>query len=327
MHDKLIDRSTHLEIAPSKAHAKPWEKVEPLFDHGMYVIEEKLDGWRFLMHVGRKLPRMYLTGRRPSKTQGGKFSEKGLCAPRLAPDTVSKLKYTVIDGEVMPPAGAHFRDLAGIMNVTPEKAAARIREIGAYPQYYAFDILFYDGADVREEPWSYRKQLLEELVPTYWARNDLVSVLPHHRTSKFARYDAWIRTGKEGAILKDKEMPYGKGWIKVKRTATLDVVVTGYEDANYGKTGKFDGLIGALKVSVWCGGELVEVGQVSGMTDKMRKEFTENYKDYEGTVIEIAAQEMAKDRLRHPRFKRLRPEADPKTCTMYKMHEDLAAAR
>lgn len=321
---------SYTEIEPASAKAGKdidWNKLEQR-------VENKLDGWRFLMHFGGKLDRTYMTGRRIS-SKTGKFSEKGLCAPHLSPATLQcgghKLGYTVIDGEVMPPVDRTFADIAGIMNVEPGKAATRIVEIGK-PMYYAFDILFYDGKDVRTCPLKQRLVLLQAVLRTSFVDQKLVYEAPHHhheggRTSAEDYYTHIVETGGEGVIVKDLEAPYGKGWMKLKRFSTIDAVIMGYTDAEHGVTGKYVGLIGAVKVGVYKGKELVEIGQVSGFDDELRRKLSK-YKDkHIGTVMEILAQEMAKDRLRHPRFSRLRPEASIKDATWAKMMTDLKAAK
>ncbi len=310
----------HLELEPARAKAK---KPDELWDDSSWIAEEKLDGWRFLMHFGGGLDRVYMTGRRTS-SQTGLLSEKGLCAPCLWPySDAAELGYTVLDGEVMPPVGAGFRDIAGIMNVSPEKAAERIAEIGN-PRYFAFDILYHDGQDVREKFFIERRQhLIEALLVS---QNPLVEQVICH-TDKLATYDRIVDGGGEGVILKDLMSPYGEGWVKVKRYSTLDVVVTGFTQAKMGRTGKFLGQVGAALVSVYSSnGTLLEVGRVSGMTDDVRFHMTQNPGEWIGKVIEVAAQEFAKDRLRHPRFKRARPEADPRHATFQKMMADLGVA-
>lgn len=312
------------ELEPAGADRKDWDKLEPLFDDHTWSIEPKLDGWRFLMHLGNRLPRMYLTGRRVS-VQTGRLSEKGECAPNLEP-TKLKIGYTVIDGEVMPPHGCGFRDLAGIMNVEPQKAHERIEEIG-YPEYHAFDLLFFDGRDVRNEPQSWRYNTLHKLIWALWPNHPHVFGVEGFVKKKLQRYEEWVADGGEGGILKNGAAPYGKGWVKVKRYSTLDVIITGFTDAKKGKTGKYEGQIGAAVVSVYAGGKIVEVGQVSGMDDATRLDMSEKPKAYIGKVVEIAAQELAKDRLRHPRFKRMRPDADPKKCQYAKLLKDLKVSK
>jgi ATP-dependent DNA ligase len=308
-----------LEIEPARAKSLSAEKLEPFWDDSSWVAEEKIDGWRELMHIGGDLPRMFLTGRRTS-SRTGLLSEKGECVPQLTPDFPSYWGYTVLDGEVVAPTG--FRDIAGIMNVSPADAAARIAEIGP-PIYRIFDILFCNGVDLREHSLIERRAELSSLT----FGNDLIKVVPQHPVNKRGVYESIVDAGGEGVILKDLFAPYGdkSAWVKVKKYSTLDVVVTGFTDARFGRTGKYEGQIGAVVVAVWCAGSLVEVGQVSGMDDATRLEMTRDQHAWIGTVIEVAAQEFGKERLRHPRYKRKRPDASPAGCTYEKMMRDLSA--
>ena len=312
---------SYLELDPARAKAKD---PSDLWDDPTWYAEPKYDGWRFLMHFGEGLPRVFLTGRRTS-SRTGFLSEKGLCAPQIWPKIPPKfIKYTVIDGEVMAPTG--FRDIAGIMNVEPEDAARRCAEIGP-PRYVAFDLLYYDGEDYRSLTQLDRKTVLRPLVESIG--NPLITLAPTLTGDKRLSYEQIVSSGGEGVILKDVSGAYGESgaWIKVKKYSTLDVVVTGFTDAKIGVTGKYLGLIGAVKVSVWSsGGELIEVGRVSGMDDDLRREISANKDGWLGRVVEIRAQEFARDRLRHPRFVRERPDADPRQATFAKMLRDLAGS-
>lgn len=304
----------YFEINPARAKAK-----KPIWDEPEWYAEEKLDGWRFLMHIGKDLERTYMTGRRESK-RTGMLSEKGECARPLWPSGY-ELGYTVLDGEVMPPEGAGFRDIASIMNVEPIKAEQRIAEIGP-PLYYAFDILWFNGEDVRGLSYLERKALLNQAFSGINSPNMLI--LPHWADANEERFNAIIAQGGEGVILKHFAGEYGEDWIKVKRKHTLDVVITGFTDARVGRTGKYVGLIGAAIISVYGShGQLLEVGQVSGMTDDIRRHMSANKSEWLGTVIEIEASGFAKDRLWHPRYKRHRPDALPRSATLAKMRVDL----
>jgi len=317
----------YLEIDPARAKHKSDSIVESLWNNEVWIAEEKLDGWRFLLHFGGSLERAYMTGRRTSEVTG-RLSEKGMCAECLWPKWES-IGYTVLDGEVMAPVGANFRDIAGIMNVDPEQARARIEEIGE-PQYFAFDVLYFDGRDVRGEAWMRRRAMLTDLVPSLG--NDLIRILPTIGYAEWATqemgkklyFDSIVAARGEGVVLKDVTAEYGDGWVKVKRETTLDVVISGFTAAKFGVTGKYHGQIGAAKVSVYTkSGALLEVAQVSGMDDATRLDMTANPGKWIGTVLEVTAYKWAKNRLQHPRFKRHKPEADPKTATFAKMMEDL----
>ncbi|MCY8087237.1 hypothetical protein OZL46_14090 [Bacillus sonorensis] len=78
----------------------------------------------------------------------------------------------------------------------------------------------------------------------------------------------------------------------------------------------YEGWIGAVEFARYNEkGELKQVGYCSGLTEASRKYMTENKNKYIGNCIEISAMERTKDGyFRHPQFKRLRPDKNPKEC-------------
>lgn len=313
----------YYELEPARAKSRSDEKLEELWGNPEYVAEEKLDGWRYLLHFGLHLKRPYLTGRRTSK-ETGLLSEKGLNAPMIAPRSDLKIGYTVLDGEIMPPVTAGFRDIAAIMNSDPDKAAEEIKRLGE-PRYFVFDILYCEDRDVRTLSYLERRSLMIDIVKR--CDNPLITAIQAGPCDR-AFYESIVDAGGEGVIIKYIAGEYGEEWFKVKRYSTLDVVITGFTDAKFGRTGKYMGQIGAALVSVYgSDGSLIEVGRVSGMDDAMRYDMSQNQREWTGRVIEVAAQEFSKTRLRHPRFKRVRPDADPKHCTFEKMLSDLRVGR
>lgn len=312
---------SYIEIEPARAKHVSEKRMDEIWDAHDWIAEEKLDGWRYLMHFGESLERVYLTGRRVSE-RTGLLSEKGLQVPDLWPsDRARLMKYTVLDGEIFPPEGASFRDIAGIMNADPAVAADTIRRLGI-PSYRVFDVLFVDGVDVREKMQIERRQILDMLVKR--VDHPWIQTIPQLPATAHY-FNEIVARGGEGIILKDLGASYAESgaWVKVKREHTLDVVVTGFTEARFGRTGKFFGQIGSLVVSVYSGDTLVEVAQVSGMDDATRLEITQNKGEWLGRVVEITAQEWAKDRLRHPRYVRAREDADPRSCSFAKMMRDL----
>lgn len=329
-----------LQLDPARAKTRDPSK---LWYHPMWKLEHKLNGWRFLMHFGRDLERTYLTGRRVSD-RTGVYSEKGLLVPQLwvtaglplisvdaspyvAAEQITTLSveqrpncaYTVLDGEVMPPPGCGFRDLASFLNTDYQTAQMTITKWGP-PTYHVFDVLFVDGIDVRERPMLRRRELLQGLVATQ-VRNPLVRLVDQLEPLR-SHYETEVACGGEGVVLKRIDGAYGESgaWVKVKRCSTLDVIVTGF---TAGK-GKYLGQVGAIRVSVRSSsGELLEVAQVSGMDDATRRHATDHPGDWLGVVVEIEAQEWGRDRLLHPRFVRRRPDAQASDCTFVKMTADL----
>jgi len=78
----------------------------------------------------------------------------------------------------------------------------------------------------------------------------------------------------------------------------------------------FYGWAGSLKLGLYLDGELVHIGNLSGLTDEIK----ENWKDYVGEVAEITAMEIMDNEkggkgIRHPKFVRFRDDKEPKDCT------------
>lgn len=73
---------------------------------------------------------------------------------------------------------------------------------------------------------------------------------------------------------------------------------------------------GSLKLGAYKDGKLVEVGNLSGITEEIK----ENWKDYVGKVVEVGAMEIMDNAqggrgIRHPKLIRVRDDKDPKDCT------------
>lgn len=79
----------------------------------------------------------------------------------------------------------------------------------------------------------------------------------------------------------------------------------------------FNGWAGSFKLGAYKDGKLVEIGNLSGVTDEMK----ENWKNYVGKPCEITAMEiMDTGGVRHPKFLRLRDDIEPTDCTWEKIY-------
>lgn len=80
----------------------------------------------------------------------------------------------------------------------------------------------------------------------------------------------------------------------------------------------FNNWIGAVKFGKYDkDGNLVELGECSGLTDELRKDMSENPDKYIGQVMEIRAMEKTRDGFyRHPQFSRMRPDKNPHECVI-----------
>ena len=286
--------------------AKKWTGQS--FDYAQH----KLDGWRATFFVqsdgtlscfGRRLrPDLEFFGRFPS-LQDHPFVRQ-LRKLRLPP-------MTSIDCEVV------TRDHCRSSVVTALKHSADDYDI------QAFAIPYYDGE-------FYGDQCLIEV------RDEAASMgLPFVKT--FSLLELRHGYGISGpmsdirdTLLMASEMNNTEGWVlkqggqyhkwyKLKGEQTVDAIVTGIVEGE----GKYDGLIGALVVSVRDNdGHLVEIASVSGFTDKERVEMSRIRDRVRGRVCEVKYQLVgAKNRLVHPRFMRWRPDKPSNECTMSQITE------
>ena len=79
----------------------------------------------------------------------------------------------------------------------------------------------------------------------------------------------------------------------------------------------FFGWAGSLKLGLYDGDKLVHVGDLSGITDEMKK----FWKNYVGTVVEISCMEISENQqggkgFRHPRLINIRIDKNAKDCTI-----------
>lgn len=117
-------------------------------------------------------------------------------------------------------------------------------------------------------------------------------------------YEKFRKQGLEGAIVKNYDVCWigdrSYAWMKLKGQESVDVIVVGMCEGK----GKYIGMCGSLIVDH--GGKKV---RVSGMDDKLRKNFWKNKKDIIGKMVEVEYQNVTvHNSLSHPRFKRLRED-------------------
>lgn len=254
--------------------------------------------------------------------------------PKLVEQFMKLPDGTILDGELMVSDSSvkisggqfvpvpNFRRTMEILGSNPDKAIERQEESAM--KFYAYDILQMDGIDLVSDPYESRTLILTTLLKQF--NLSFVDWAPVWGPWDDSTLEALLKAGIEGAILKNKDSVYLPGkrrantWYKVKAELTADVVVTGFTEAKEGKTGKFAGLIGAIKFGAYNdAGELVEVGQCSGMTDEVRKYWTDIWDNVDITprVIEIKYNDLIGDGTpRHPQYRTERFDKRPEDCLM-----------
>jgi len=135
---------------------------------------------------------------------------------------------------------------------------------------FVFDILHLNGADLIDAPLKERHAILSDTVAEQWR-------VPRIITADPAAADAFVQDtlsrGHEGVVVKSLESPYeagrrGTGWIKVKPTLDLDLVILAAEWGHGRRSGWLSNLhLGARDPE---SGSFVMLGKTfKGLTDQM----------------------------------------------------------
>jgi bifunctional non-homologous end joining protein LigD len=119
-----------------------------------------------------------------------------------------------------------------------------------------FDLLAFEGLDVRPLPLLERKRLVKSLLPTAGP----LRFLDHIPEQGEAFYAEVSRLRLEGLIAKRADSPYRGGrsphWLKLRSERTDDFVIVGFTEPQGGRTG-----FGALHLAAYDGDELVYCGR------------------------------------------------------------------
>jgi len=198
--------------------------------------------------------------------------------------------HSSIDGELYVPDGNAGDATTAIANCTDNL------------EFMAFALPWYNGEDLEKVSVVTARNLCLNEIGIPFAKP--LPIYPDDTLEKLLS-DA-VNLGYEGWVLKQANY---YGWWKVKPQKEVDCIVTGFKDGD----GKYLGLVGSLKVSVWMDGKLTEIANVSGMSDDIRWGIDEK-KDL-GRVIEVKYQEVGnKNRLIHAHFVRWRPDKSAEEC-------------
>ena len=132
--------------------------------------------------------------------------------------------------------------------------------------YFAFDLLYLDGLDLRDLSLEERKRLLKDLL----ARSKTaIRYSPEIRGSGAEVFKQSCSSGLEGIISKRADSPYRSGsrtrsWVKVKCLRRQEMVIGGYTEPQGTRSG-----FGALLIGVYEAGVLRYSGKVgTGFNDK-----------------------------------------------------------
>jgi bifunctional non-homologous end joining protein LigD len=156
------------------------------------------------------------------------------------------VREAVLDGEIVAfdeHGAPSFGRLQGRMHLTSESTIRRLAS-EAPVTYVIFDLLYLEGSSTIELPYSQRRALLEQLdlngpawrTPAYHTGNAraLLAATAEHRL--------------EGLLAKQLSSPYRPGersrqWVKVKNTASQELVIGGWLPGKGRRTGQLGALL------------------------------------------------------------------------------------
>ena len=285
------------------------------------LADDKYDGIRAQIHTDGNEVRIYS---RTLDNVTHRFPELEAAARQLG-------RSVILDGEIVA-----FRDRI-LPFATIQKRLGR-REVTdkllaeAPVVYFAFDLLYLNGAPLFEVPLRDRLTRLRHVVPGGVIRVSEQSPI-RDAAHVDELFDAARARANEGLVVKDPSSVYtpgrrGKSWLKYKKAlATLDCVVTYAQWGN----GKRRHVLSDLTFGVLRDGEIVNIGKAySGLTDAEIATMTEHFKktavEVHGPVFKVqptVVLEIAFDRiqeskrhkagyaLRFPRIVRIRDDKAP----------------
>lgn len=182
-----------------------------------WIHEIKWDGYRIMaLKAGRRT--QILTRRGHDWT--ARF-------PGIA-DAVASLPAAkvIIDGEAVIEDGNGIPSFSALQNALSDEHG----RIARNALFYAFDLLYLDGFDLRDLPLDERKARLSALVSA--TKGATLRFSEHIESDGDAMVKSACQLGLEGVISKRRDRPYrsgrGNDWVKIKCTNRQEFVVLGF---------------------------------------------------------------------------------------------------
>jgi len=319
---------------PTEIHPMLATSIGEPFDSPDWLFEIKWDGYRAVAFIENGKTRLVS---RNQNDLTARYPELKDLAQSL------KAKTAILDGEVVALDEQGRPSFSLMQQRTGFRPGGRRgpTNAGVPVIYYAFDLLYLDGYDLRKLPLEERKKKLSEiLIP-----GDMLRYSDHYERQGKALFEIAREKGLEGILAKKRDSIYqerrSSEWLKIKIRHSLESVIGGYTPPE-GSRAHFGSVVLGLYDNQ---GRLIHIGQAgSGFN---RKSLTEIWKllkaretkqkPFYGEVEAlrkviwikpdlVAAIEYAEwtdgasggsgPKLRAPVFLGLRDDKDPKECSL-----------
>jgi bifunctional non-homologous end joining protein LigD len=232
--------------------------VEEPFDDPAWLFEVKWDGYRAVIFIENKRARLVSRNHNDLTAQFSEFARLGEEVPA---------KTAILDGEIVAldeqgrPSFSLMQQRTGLRSYG--------RRTGARPEvptlYYAFDLLYFNGYDLRRVDLEHRKALLGTLA---FPDGSLLRVSEHVSGDGRALFRIATERGLEGIVAKRKSSRYeerrSRDWLKIKIRHQLECVIGGYTDPE-GSRQYFGSIVLGLYDKQ---GRLIHVGQAGSGFDQ-----------------------------------------------------------
>lgn len=181
-----------------------------------WVHEIKFDGYRTIAHV--------IDGKVQLITRSGiDWTKRYGDLPKEFAEL--PVKQAIIDGEIVVLDEKGISRFSALQDALSEGAGSKLH-------FYAFDLLYFDGYDLRGAKLIDRKQLLSQMLGGHVSGRSAIQLSDHVEGNGDALYERASELGLEGIVSKRTNAAYQSGrtstWVKVKAKPVGDFVIAGY---------------------------------------------------------------------------------------------------
>jgi bifunctional non-homologous end joining protein LigD len=198
--------------------------ADEAFDNPDWLFEIKLDGYRAIAFVENGRARLVSRNQNDLTAQ---FPELADLAKHI------QAKTAILDGEIVAlddqgrPSFSLIQQRTGLRSY-----GRRVAPKADIPiLYYAFDLLYLDGEDLRRTPLDERKARLSALLKK---QDGAIRLSDHFNEHGLALLEAARKAGLEGIVAKRRSSLYEErrshDWLKIKLRHQIECVIGGYTD-------------------------------------------------------------------------------------------------
>jgi bifunctional non-homologous end joining protein LigD len=243
---------------PAEIHPMLATSIEKPFDGADWLFEIKWDGYRAVAFIADGKVRLISRNQNELTPRYPELED----LPRSV-----QAKTAILDGEVVALDDQGRPSFSLMQQRTGFRPGGRRGPINASVPvlYYAFDLLYLDGYDLRKLPLHERKKKLASIV----VAGDALRFSDHYEQQGMALFEIAREKGLEGIVAKKRDSVYQErrtsDWLKIKIRRRLECVIGGYTVPKGSRTDFGSVVLGLYDKQ----GRLIHVGQAgSGFTHK-----------------------------------------------------------